>query len=335
MAVSDLIGSGISAGLSGGLSSGVSGLITAPVSLGLSAASSAMQYNKQKKLMQRAHQYELENLAAQDQYQRKMIEDANLLTKSSLMRAGYSTADPSGTGVTPASLSTPSTSSTGSASLPSVGADFSGARSYSDLMSGELARSQVALNEIEAKYRARKLEGEIGKLNIEIDSMKAKLPEEVSILKQEVQNKAQEWNLNQKEIERISADIDRLKAVAENVSIDNRFKPDMQQSQINKLKRECTVLLHEGKIKEVEAQLADNGILIGADWFTTLAAIASRGHSVELLQRVSSMIGQVTGALPSAGATLLGALGDEIINSAASAGSRAGSWLGKIVSGKD
>lgn len=323
------LGSAAMAGVSGGLTSGISGLITAPLSFGLNQISAAQQYKRQKKLMSQQHQYELENLAAQDKYQRALQVDSASMLKESLRNAGYSTADPNGSGVTPAAVSGPSTSASGSAGefAASLG---DGASSFSALQAGELSRSQAELNRIEAKVRERKLNSEIAKNEIEAESMRQKLPQEVDILKQEVRNKAQDWNLNEKKIQEIDANIERLSAVAQGVKIDNRYKPWMLEGEVTKLQRECDVLLQEGRYKAVEAKLAEFGILVGADWFSTCAAIASQGKGDELTNAMAHMISTVMQSLPSAAGTLV----DGLSRTAAAAGSKIGGALGRLVSGK-
>ena len=291
MPISGLISGGASGFGSAGdiLTGGVTSLINGGINSMFQGIAQRRQYKNQKKLMKMAHEYELENLEKQDEYQRGLVTDAARMTKTGLENAGYSTADPNGTGVQPVSISGPSTSDSGSV-----------ASGISALMSGQLSASQARLNDIEAKYRAKKLEGEIGKLNVEIDTAKEKLPFIADTAKANIAKLSASAHLNEKQLDQISASIDKLKAETENITIDNRFKPDLSSAQIDKLNAEVRKLSAEGKIKEVEAKLADYGILIGADWLTTVAAMASQGHSKELVSALSDMISEIAGSLPGA-----------------------------------
>lgn len=319
MPISGLIAGGASGLGSAGdiLTGGVTSLINGGINSMFQGIAQRRQYKNQKKLMKMAHEYELENLAKQDEYQRGLVTDAARMTKTGLENAGYSTADPNGTGVQPASISGPSTSATGSAGSFPIDSG-SVASGISALMSGQLSASQARLNDIEAKYRAKKLEGEIGKLNVEIDTAKEKLPFIADTAKANIANLASSAHLNEKQLENISASIDKLKAETENIKIDNRYKPDLSTAQIDKLNAEVRKLSAEGKIKEVEAKLADYGILVGADWLTTVAAMASQGHSKELVSALSDMVSEIAGSLP-------GAVGSVVKN----VGSGFFDWLNK------
>lgn len=343
MPLSGLISGGASGLGSTGdlLTGGVSQLITGGINSMFQGIAQRRQYKNQKKLMKMAHEYELENLAEQDKYQRGLVRDAASMTKTGLENAGYSTADPNGTGVSPVSVSAPSTSATGSAGSFPIDAGSVG-QGISALMSGQLASSQARLNEIEAKYRAKKLEGEIGKLNVEIDTAKEKLPFIADTAKANIANIASQAHLNEKQLGQISASIDKLKAETENISIDNKFRPDISAREVKKLDAEVTKLAAEGKLKAVEAKLADYGILVGADWFTTLAAMSLQGHGDEFVGSVSSLISEIAGALPSAIGSLIGSIGTAIIGSpdgvkagmvkgAEKAGAALGSALGKPI----
>lgn len=315
MAITGLISGGASGLGSAGdlLTGGVSSLITGGINSMFQGIAQRRQYKNQKKLMKMAHEYELENLAKQDEYQRGLVEDAASMTKTGLMNAGYSTADPNGTGVQPASVSGPSTSATGSAGSFPIDSG-SVASGISALMTGQLSASQARLNDIEAKYRAKKLEGEIGKLNVEIDTAKEKLPFIADTAKANIANLASSAHLNEKQLENISASIDKLKAETEGISIDNRFKPDLNANEVAKLDAEVKKLVSEGKIKAVEAKLADYGILIGADWLGTIASMAAQGHSAELVDALSDMLSQIAGALPGALGNVVGNTAKAIIN---------------------
>ena len=143
MPLSGLISGGASGLGSTGdlLTGGVSQLITGGINSMFQGIAQRRQYKNQKKLMKMAHEYELENLAEQDKYQRGLVRDAASMTKTGLENAGYSTADPNGTGVSPVSVSAPSTSATGSAGSFPIDAGSVG-QGISALMSGQLASPQ-------------------------------------------------------------------------------------------------------------------------------------------------------------------------------------------------
>lgn len=78
--------------------------------------------------------------------------------------------------------------------------------------------------------------------------------------------------------------------------------------------------LKRSKIKEVEALLADAGILVGADWFTQLAAISARGGDEQIIQSLTNLVERVSAALPNVARQLFGSVADNIMDAAMDAG---------------
>lgn len=286
------------------------------------------QFEYQQKLMDKEHQMELENLAAQDKYQRALVVDSNSMLKKSLQQAGYSTADPNGTGVTPAQVSGPSTSVTGSAGSFPISATPS--FSYSDLVAASNVQSQTRLNDIESRYRARLLEGQIGDYNARIDVMKSKLPAEIDLLKQEYRNRQAELRLTDKQIQSLDAEIDKLKVSADGIRIDNKYKDDLNRATVDQVRNQADNLARDGRIKEVQALLADYGILVGADWLTQLAALSIKGHSSEIIQSLSNLVESVSGSMPSVARTLFGSVSNTIVESAKSLKGKFKDFIEKI-----
>lgn len=311
--------------LMNGAAGAVTGGISSLVDFGLGQITGAQQYKRTKKLMKQQHQFELENMATQDKYQRSLMQDADILNKKALQKAGYSTADPNGTGFEAPTMSMPGTSASGSVALSPTG---NTAASYSALMSGELNASSARLNDIEAQYRAKLLEGKIGLFKEQIEQIKQQLPEQVSLLKEQVHAKQTEWKLNEKSVERLDADIDRLGALTKSINIDNEYKADLNDRQIKKYDREIHNLLQDGKVKEVEARLASLGILVNADWLTTIAAIAASGTSGELTEKMMSMLQSLLSQIPDAAGKILPSVADSVVQSAKRIASKVAHGLG-------
>lgn len=314
--------SGAGQGVSGAVTGGVSSLID----FGLGQIAARKQYKNQKKLMKMSHEYELENMATQDQYQRNLMVDANRLQKQSLQNAGYSTADPNGTGFEAPNMSMPGTSASGSAAMGQVP---STAANYSALMSGEYNASVARLNDIEAQYRAKELEGRIGLYKEQIAQIKETLPQQVALLKEQVQKVATDKKLSQKHIEQFGALISKLEAETKGINIDNNYKDQLNEKTINKLASEASLLWKQGKVEAVKAKLADYGILVGADWFTTLASILATGHEGDLSDLVISKLKEFFGGMPTTAKSIF----DTILENSPAYyhdANRAGSFIGGL-----
>lgn len=258
--------------------------------------------------MDKQNKLERKNMREAYQLQKQMALDASSLRKRSLQNAGYSTADPEGTGTTVPNVSPPSTS----ASLGSVdqSPSFAPGMTVTDLANANLMNSQADLNKIEAKWRAQKLEGEVGKLNAEIKSILEKLPLEKDQLQKDIDLKLSQQNVNKETAARIHEEIDKVFEETKGIKIDNQFRFDMKSEELAKLKNEVNILIKEGRIKELEAKLADKGVLVNSNWFATLASIVLSGSTGQVLGDISSSITTIFSQFPD----MLGSLFTDIYN---------------------
>lgn len=283
-------------------------LVSGAIGQGFSALSAARDWKYAKKLMAKQHAYELENLAAQDKYQRQLAVDASSLRKRSLQNAGYSTADPEGTGTVAPTVSAPSSSASGMSISQTP--TFAPGMTVTDLANANLMNSQADLNKIEAKWRAQKLEGEVGKLNAEIKSILEKLPLEKDQLQKDIDLKLSQQDVNKETAARIHEEIDKVFEETKGIKIDNQFRFDMKAEELAKLKNEVNILIKEGRIKELEATLADKGVLVNSNWFATLASIVLSGSTGQVLGDISSSITTIISQFPD----MLGSLFTDIYN---------------------
>ena len=269
----------------------VTGTISGLMNQGFQKLQLKREMNAQKKLMGLQHQYELENLAKQDAYQRALAIDASSLRKQSLQNAGYSTADPEGTGTVAPTVSTPSTSA--SAGAPSAQPGYMPGMTVSDLASAHLTESQANLNKIQSQYLAKKLEGEIGLLNAQISEIKETLPEKVSNIKAQTEKLVADKKLTQEQANQF---VEATKKITEEVGllqIDKRYRADLNSWQVKKLQKEVSKLAAEGRFEAVKAELADYGIIVGADWMTQLAAVIHQGTAGELIDQIIDTVKQI------------------------------------------
>lgn len=270
-----------------------------------------------KKAQKRAHKYEQENMALQDQYQRAMVTDSPSLLKQGLQNAGYSTADPEGTGTTAPNVSMPGTSATlGYPNIPDFGQAI--VQGISGLAQARNINSQTRINEIEEAYRARLLEGQIGEYNAKIQQIQDTLPLTVANIEADTAQKVASKTLTENQAKQVVEDTKRIVELTKGVSIDNEFKPDLNEREVKKLDKEIFLLAKEGKIKEVHAKLASMGILVGADNLTQLAAIVAQGKTPEIMDALASCVDQTLGKLPDLIGKLFTSLFDGLVDGVSS-----------------
>ena len=276
-----------------------SNVLSGAMGQSFSALGAKKQWKYQQKQMEKLHEYEKENLSLMDQFQRNLARDSVSLRRQALEQAGYNVADPEGTGTTAPNISMPSSSATGSFSMPDA-YKLDAASSVSAIQNARLAASQARLNEIDADYRARQrgLENEL--LNSRIKEINMTIQPRVDQMLADIDVKRKDLKLKDEQIQEIRERVDNLAAATAGIRIDNRYKDEMNQNTINKLYAETRKLLAEGDIKGIEAQLAKVGILVDANWMTQLLAVLHTGSSPELLNDLVSGLSGIFAELPGA-----------------------------------
>lgn len=284
----------------GAASSAASGLIGG--AFGLIGA--RVQRKQQEKLMAKQFDYDRQAFEMENARQDWLLKNSALLQKQGLERAGYSTADPEGTGFQLAGNNTVETPAAPSAAMPFTNnVDVAG--SMSALASAKLANSQATLNEIESRYRAQKLEGEIGRLNLEIDQKREAWPTLLETMKQDLENKVSSGYLTERQAEKTVQETENLREALQGVKLSNKYDERTLESRVDKVSAEVAGLLKDNRIKEAEAKLADVGILLGADGITMLLSALYSGNADEILDGLVNGFSQLLDALPSAAGTVL------------------------------
>ena len=150
------------------------------------------QYKNQRRLMELQNQYDIEAFNRQNARQDWLMRNEDSLKRQSLENAGYSTADPQGTGVTTpsvASMDTPGTPT--SPMMPgSPGTDFVNA--FSAIRQAELIDSVKRKNEAEAK----KAEEEGKGVAIQNEYIRPRSEAEVKQMLQDIELKKKQGKLN-------------------------------------------------------------------------------------------------------------------------------------------
>lgn len=287
VAKSTAIGSGVSAasGLIGGI---------------MSMIGSRRQYKNQKKLMAIQNNYDIaafeREKEAQKELSQYMAVNSNPWLKTSLQNAGYSTADPNGTGVQTAGVSAPSMDVPGTPTAPYV--DY--AAPWQSISQSALAMAQIA--NLNADTKKKGSENDI--IQLDLQNYRDTYQERVNTIKSEY------YNLT-KQNKKLDSEIDNLAQATANIEVDTRFKEATFDANKEKLFNELSLLVKENKIKQIESKLADYGIILGASDIGTILSIAASNKGAEAAEMFGKFIGSVVGAIPRALGEMLRALWDE------------------------
>ena len=195
------------------------------------------QYKNQKKLMALQNQYDIEAFNRENERQNWLMLNEDSLKRQSLENAGYSTADPNGTGVTTPAVGNMDTPGTPTAPLlsGSPGTDFVNA--FNAMRQSELIDSVKRKNEAEADKAEQEAEGqhltnqyimprneaELEKICAEIDKMEK--DGNLSKVEAEVRKKLARstCKLNAKQCEQIDQDIknaqEEFKRIQEQINL--------------------------------------------------------------------------------------------------------------------
>lgn len=246
------------------------------------------------KAQQRFYQ---QNLRTQTKLQKNLmdyqnsINQNNLLNemsfkKQSLRNAGLSTANINGDSTNLVGQSMPSAPSP---VMPHIDMSHIGSES----VQAYLNSTQANLNSIESTFRGQKLELDLKLMQQRFENIKQSFPVELANLKKTIESKDSQIKLNDSERAKISSVIDKLVAETNGISIDNKFKEEMNRWQINKFKSECYKLSVEGDYQSLVNNLAEHGILVNADWFTQLAFLVENDKLSPFIEDVFSSIGDL------------------------------------------
>lgn len=261
---------------------------------------SSWKYTKKAMQLQNEYNTLAYERSRDDSYKRQdyLMENANLITKKSLAAAGYSTADPNGTGVTPAPAYSQQQSPVSNSQFQSADFPVDFISPFLALSQAKKTSSEARLNEIEEKYRALLLEGQVGKLNIEIKQATDLLPERIEEIRANVQNLISKKDLNEKEGEKVMQEVENLKGILTGIQIDNKWKDDLSRSEFNKRNAEIQNLIKDGRIKEAEAKIADMGIVLGKGTLGTIVSAALNGKADKIGSALSDSFSTLIKGLP-------------------------------------
>ena len=294
--------------------------------LAQSAIKDRTSYKYTKKLMDQQWNYQQQAFAMQnarqDELNKKYMDNYASVLKGSLDNAGYSTADPnllgsSEVGTNPLGTPDHSQFQSGYSYQP-----FDIIGSYGALKQADLMTSQSLL----AQEEASKTKTEAEKVKQDFDIAKAKLPEELELLKASWFEKYKSGELSEKSVEKLTKDIEQISKSIELMDIDLKWSDKFKSREYNKLGEEVALLMKDKRIKEAEAKLADYGILVGADGLTTMCGIIASGKSGDIMPELSKAIAQVVASLPVAVKQFIVSLKDSIENDASGAWNKLKSW---------
>lgn len=280
----------------------ITGAATA-ASTGASAAAGAVKnkksYKYTKKLYAQQNEYNKEAFERENERQNWLMANEARLRRMSLRQAGYSEADPEGTGV-----STPAVSNM---DVPTAGQFMSGTYSNYDQFFGQAA--DAALKYAQAKNINQDTKNKQTQSEILQDSLNV-LHETFDERVNEVKSKYYKLT---KENRKLDAEVDKLAEETRFIHLNADFNEETFSNrslaigeELKKLSADVTIAEATAAIKKVEKELSDAGILIGQDWFGTLISLAALGKGEEAVGKVSEFVSDVLNQLIQAIPEVLG-----------------------------
>lgn len=306
------LGSGIASAATGAGSSMLGGLIGQIFAK--KNAKRQFEYNKQ--LMSQQFKYQMNAFNAENQRQDYLMQNMPSITKQALHDAGYSAADPNGTGVT--------TPQTNTMATPNM--SFSDPGDYG--MSGEFGRNallQAQLMNINADTMKKTSETDMVKLELQkfrdtydtqveqvrqtlvnLITSNRKMSADASISELQYQYDASTFD---KRVEQLNVLVDKLKAERDVIVLDASFnavtfsqrakKIDKEIEKFDKEIEKIGVDVSIGKldyeIKKVEKMLADSGVMLNQNWIATIIQMIALGKGDEVGKKSSQFVVDLVG----------------------------------------
>lgn len=255
----------------------------------------AKQWNYQQKQMALENQYNRANFSLANNTDIDKMLNGERYKKQALKNAGYSAADPNGTGVSVGGSTLNPLNTPSSSGVPAVtGSGFNGS-----LLAASQARnldSQSALNNIEAQYRGRILGLSADNAAIELKTKQESLQPILDQYKANIDYLVSSKQVNEAQakylVENASKLVEETNGIKLNNSWINRLNNQemrLKSSEIKNNFANATRALQNGRFDKVVADLAENGIIVGADWFTQVAALSNSDHGRDLASKVVSL----------------------------------------------
>lgn len=262
-----------------------------------SALAAHQQYKNNKKLMAQQNQYAIDAFNRENERQDYLLRNQLSMQKEGLKNAGYSTADPNGTGVQAASVNSLEAPSNPSVSVQPQFPDVSGS-AFLALANARKVNADARLSEIEAKYRARILAGNLAKIETELEVYRDQLHVNLDLAKQELANKGQQFDLNDLQIKQAAVTLDSLSEQLKIIKVDAKYKEQLTDSELKRLKQDVYNLAKDGEVKKLCAELAEFGIIANADGMTNLFGILAKDSSGKIMQALGDSIASLIEGLP-------------------------------------
>lgn len=235
------------------------------------------------------------------------------MTKQGLKNAGYSVSDPNGVGAQITGMDSPSADAPSGTFMPfaDMAANYASIRNAS--AQADLAEANAKIANIEADKRAESIQANIDKVRADIKAIQDKLPEEINLLKSQATAAASQAKYNDKQVEFLDKDIDRIGELINGIKIDNAYKPLINDAQVNSLVASAYLANENGRWQGFLNELASHGIIAGQDGWTNLFNIILNhpdiaGKLIDGVEKLTSSIPGVSAVVKAVAKNAKGAV---------------------------
>lgn len=233
------------------------------LSSGINAAFNKWNLKQQQKFAKEQFQWQVDR----DNW---LMLNQPTMTKQGLKNAGYSVSDPNGVGAQITGMDSPGGDAPSGTFMPfaDMAANYASIRNAS--AQADLAEANAKIANIEAENRQDVITANLDKVRTEVDAIKQKLPEDINLLKAQASAAASQAKFNDKQVEFINKDIDRVGELINGIRIDNAYKGQLNDAQIMSLVASAYHANETGKWQFYLNELAQHGIIAGQDGWTNL-----------------------------------------------------------------
>lgn len=268
---------------------GVLGLVQSLLNRKAADRNAQQTYEYNSKLMEQQNEYNVQAFERERNRQNEIMLTQPSLMKQGLHNAGYSAADPQGTGFSPVAANNMDVPTNPSMQYDMSPVDIAGI--YQSVSAARLASSTARKNEIEADYLGKKLGMENEMLELDLKAARDTISERIGSIK------SQYYKLT-KENKKLDSEIDHVEEMVRNLSLQSDIIEKTKGFQVQKWQNEVALLVKENKIKEVHSKLAEYGIVVGLNDLQSYIAMAKYGSTGEVAQMIGDVIGALSKELP-------------------------------------
>lgn len=238
--------------------SSLGSIASAGLQISGSKAAAKKNYKYSRQLTEYQNQLNRENWQIEKERQDYLLANQNSIQKRALQDAGYSTADPNGTGVTPQASPQVSAASTSPANFLDYGSALGSI--IPNMQTMESIRGMSIENgwkDMLLQLQAENTDAQTGSLKAQTNAIVSKLPAELGQLQQSIQESLSRTKLNDEQKKKVTQETDNLAKEYEMLVTRIKYLDQKEQAELANVLADAQLALSQKDVNKVQKRLLE------------------------------------------------------------------------------